>query len=88
MNDTPASTPEQIAQTTRYTSYTVFRRLSGLTEDGELTAAQVAEAVGPRTGVVLLSHVAYRSGWLADAERPKGDLTTEQLCKGELPDAK
>ena len=22
-----------------------------------------------------------------DAERPKGDLTTEQLCKGELPDA-
>ncbi|MFX4286914.1 ectoine/hydroxyectoine ABC transporter substrate-binding protein EhuB [Janibacter sp. G349] len=23
-----------------------------------------------------------------DAERPKGDLTTEQLCKGELPDAK
>jgi kynureninase len=29
---------------------------------------QVAEVVGPRTGVVLLSHVAYRSGWLADAE--------------------
>lgn len=24
----------------------------------------------------------------SDAERPKGDLTTEQLCKGELPDAK
>ena len=23
-----------------------------------------------------------------DAERPKGDLTTEQLCAGELPDAK
>ena len=45
MNDTPASTPEQLAQTTRYTSYTVFRRLSGLTEDGELTAAQVAEAL-------------------------------------------
>lgn len=45
MNDTPASTPEQLAQTTRYTSYTVFRRLSGLTEDGELTAVQVAEAL-------------------------------------------
>lgn len=29
---------------------------------------QVAEAVGGRTGVVLLSHVAYRSGWVADAE--------------------
>ncbi len=45
MNDAAASTPEQLAQTTRYTSYTVFRRLSGLTEDGELTAAQVAEAL-------------------------------------------
>lgn len=45
MNDAAASTPEEIAQTTRYTSYTVFRRLSGLTEDGELTAAQVAEAL-------------------------------------------
>lgn len=28
---------------------------------------QVREVVGERTGVVLLSHVAYRSGWLADA---------------------
>lgn len=45
MNDAAASTPEEIAQTTRYTSYTVFRRLSGLTEGGELTAAQVAEAL-------------------------------------------
>jgi chlorite dismutase len=45
MNDAAASTPEEIAQTTRYTSYTVFRRLSGLTEDGELTTAQVAEAL-------------------------------------------
>ncbi|WP_341856578.1 chlorite dismutase family protein [Brachybacterium sp. GPGPB12] len=45
MNDAAASTPEEIAQTTRYTSYTVFRRLSGLTEDGEFTAAQVAEAL-------------------------------------------
>ena len=45
MNDAAASTPEEIAQTTRYTSYTVFRRLSGLTEDGELTTAQVAEAI-------------------------------------------
>ncbi|WP_131103971.1 kynureninase [Ornithinimicrobium sufpigmenti] len=32
-----------------------------------VTVDQVAEVVGPRTGVVLLSHVAYRSGWLADA---------------------
>lgn len=27
---------------------------------------QVADAVGERTAVVLLSHVAYRSGWVAD----------------------
>lgn len=30
---------------------------------------QVEAAVGDRTGVVLLSHVAYRSGWVADAAR-------------------
>jgi kynureninase len=33
-----------------------------------VTTEQVAAAVGPATAVVLLSHVAYRSGWLADAE--------------------
>ena len=32
-----------------------------------VTAAQVEESVGERTALVLLSHVAYRSGWLADA---------------------
>jgi kynureninase len=32
-----------------------------------VTPGQVAEAVGPDTALVLLSHVAYRSGWLADA---------------------
>ncbi|WP_432559572.1 kynureninase [Granulicoccus sp. GXG6511] len=31
-----------------------------------VTPEQVAAAVGPRTGVVLLSHVAYKSAWLAD----------------------
>ncbi|MFK5633034.1 kynureninase [Ornithinimicrobium sp. LYQ103] len=34
-----------------------------------VTPEQVAGAVGPRTAVVLVSHVAYRSGWVADAER-------------------
>ena len=29
--------------------------------------SQVAEVVGPDTALVLFSHVAYRSGWLADA---------------------
>ncbi|MGC5583295.1 kynureninase [Ornithinimicrobium sp. W1665] len=33
-----------------------------------VTPQQVADAVGPATGVVLLSHVAYRSGWVADAQ--------------------
>ena len=34
---------------------------------GGVTAAQVEAAVGERTALVLLSHVAFRSGWLADA---------------------
>jgi kynureninase len=32
-----------------------------------VTPEQVSDAVGPDTALVLLSHVAYRSGWLADA---------------------
>nr|WP_274636832.1 aminotransferase class V-fold PLP-dependent enzyme [Microbacterium bovistercoris] len=32
-----------------------------------VTAAQLRGAVGPQTAVVLLSHVAYRSGYMADA---------------------
>jgi len=32
-----------------------------------VTPAQVAAVVGPDTALVLLSHVDYRSGWLADA---------------------
>ncbi len=32
-----------------------------------ITAEQVAAAVGPRTALALFSHVAYRSGWIADA---------------------
>ncbi len=47
MTTNPHANPgaEEIAQTTRYTSYTVFRRLSGLTEDGEVTAAQITTAL-------------------------------------------
>jgi chlorite dismutase len=52
MNDAPDTTAEQIAQTTRYTSYTVFRRLSGLTEDGELTTEQITEALGEITPLI------------------------------------
>lgn len=33
-----------------------------------VTTQQVADVVGPRTAVVLLSHVSYRSAWIADAE--------------------
>jgi kynureninase len=32
-----------------------------------VTQEQVAAAVGPQTALVVLSHVAYRSGWIADA---------------------
>jgi kynureninase len=32
-----------------------------------VTADQISQAAGPDTALVLLSHVAYRSGWLADA---------------------
>jgi len=35
--------------------------------DAGVTAEQVAAAVGPRTALVVLSHVDYRSGYLADA---------------------
>jgi kynureninase len=34
--------------------------------DGGIAAEQVAAAVGPRTAVVLLSHVAYRSAYITD----------------------
>jgi len=33
---------------------------------GGVTAEQLAQVVGPRTAVVLVSQVAYRSSWLAD----------------------
>jgi kynureninase len=33
-----------------------------------ITPGQVAAVVGPATALVLASHVAYRSGWIADAE--------------------
>lgn len=55
MTDTPAqdaTSVEDIAQTTRYTSYTVFRRLSGLTEDGELTAAQIQASLAEVTQLI------------------------------------
>lgn len=35
--------------------------------DSGVTADLLADAVGERTAVVVLSHVAYRSAWLADA---------------------
>lgn len=34
---------------------------------GGVTVAQVADVVGSHTALVLLSHVAYRSAWIADA---------------------
>ena len=51
-----------------------------------VTLDQVREAVGPATAVVLLSHVAYRSGFLADlpgitaAVHDAGALVVWDLC--------
>ena len=54
--------------------------------DSGVTLDQVREAVGPSTAVVLLSHVAYRSGFLADlpgitaAVHDVGALAVWDLC--------
>jgi kynureninase len=62
-------------------------RASGVTEEA------LREAVGPQTAVVLLSHVAYRSGYLADAAaftrivHEAGALVLWDLCHsaGSVP---
>ena len=58
-----------------------------------VTVEHVAAAVGPRTGVVLLSHVAYKSAWIADLPEitrvvhDAGGLVLWDLCHsaGVLP---
>ena len=61
--------------------------------DGGVTPEQVAAVVGPQTALVTFSHVAYRSAWIADAERiteiahDAGALVLLDLCHsvGVLP---
>ncbi len=54
--------------------------------EGDVTAERVAEAVGRDTALVVLSHVAYRSGYLADVEaitavvHETGALVLWDLC--------
>ena len=54
--------------------------------DGGVTAEAVAAAVGPQTALAVFSHVAYRSGYLADAEaitavvHDAGGLVLWDLC--------
>lgn len=54
--------------------------------DGGVTAEVVADAVGPQTALAVFSHVAYRSGYLADAEavtrvvHAAGGLVLWDLC--------
>ncbi len=61
--------------------------------DSGVSAESLRAAVGPETAVVLLSHVAYRSGYLADAAaftrivHDAGALTVWDLCHsaGSVP---
>ncbi|MCC3274754.1 aminotransferase class V-fold PLP-dependent enzyme [Arthrobacter sp. zg-Y20] len=54
--------------------------------DGGVSAEAVAEAVGPHTALAVFSHVAYRSGYLADAAaisalvHDAGGLVLWDLC--------
>ncbi|NMO88788.1 aminotransferase class V-fold PLP-dependent enzyme [Actinomycetospora sp. TBRC 11914] len=71
------------------------RRLRWIPTDpaGGVSPEQVAAAVGPRTALVVLSHVAYRSGFLADAAtitglvHDAGALVCWDLCHsvGSVP---
>ena len=47
--------------------------------DGGVTPEQVAAVVGPQTALVVLSHVAYRSGYLADVPAITADRAR---CRG------
>ena len=77
MTDSPAQeaqSVEDIAQTTRYTSYTVFRRLSGLTEDGELTAAQITAALGDTVQLIEAEEVEVLGFYDVSGFRAEDDL--------------
>ena len=78
MTDSPAGvsaqSPEDIAKTTRYTSYTVFRRLSGLTEDGELTIAQITAALEDVTGLITAEGVEILGFYDVSGFRAEDDL--------------
>ena len=53
--------------------------------DGGVTAEQVAAVVGPQTALVTLSHVAYRSAWIADAARDHRDRPRRRRAGAARP---
>ncbi|WP_193106920.1 hydrogen peroxide-dependent heme synthase [Brachybacterium sp. FME24] len=71
---TDTTDPEALAKITRYTSYTVFRRLSGLTEDGEVTPEQITTALGEATQLMEAEGVEILGFYDVSGFRAEDDL--------------
>ncbi|EWS79978.1 hydrogen peroxide-dependent heme synthase [Brachybacterium phenoliresistens] len=78
----PGPTPSDAAErgtgsggdVTRYTSYTVFRRLSGLTEDGEVAPEQILEALAGTVALIEAEDVEILGFYDVSGFRAEDDL--------------
>ncbi|MFC0675659.1 hydrogen peroxide-dependent heme synthase [Brachybacterium hainanense] len=66
--------PGSGGELTRYTSYTVFRRLSGLTEDGTVSPAQISEALAGTVALIEAEDVEILGFYDVSAFRAEADL--------------